>query len=148
MTPLAGRTDEVARLDAAWRASTTDGHLAIVEGEAGIGKTRLADALAARVGAAGARVLASRGYPGEPAIPYGPIADSSAPASRFPMCPAARHARRNGPAQEIGRLVEVPAAIRVAGSTVSDSPSARVRLLDGIVRALGALVSGPVPGVI
>jgi DNA-binding SARP family transcriptional activator/tetratricopeptide (TPR) repeat protein len=145
---LAGRTDELARLIGAWQASTTDGRLGIVEGEAGIGKTRLAEALTARATASGGTVVASRGYPGERAIPYGPIAELLRAGIALPDAPRRLAALDETVRLEIGRLVEVPAAIRVAGGSVSDSPSARVRLLDGIVRALAALVEGRVPGVI
>src|SRR4051794_15182141 len=55
-TPLLGRRAELAELEAAW-ASAAGGRGAVVvlEGEGGIGKTRLAAELAARARAAGAR---------------------------------------------------------------------------------------------
>ena len=46
----------------------------LLEGEAGIGKTRLAEVFAAGVREEAGIVLAGRGYPGEGAIAYGPIA--------------------------------------------------------------------------
>src|SRR5512134_1134091 len=48
------------------------GRLSLVGGEPGIGKTRLADELAARAAAAGARVLWGRCWEGDATPPYWP----------------------------------------------------------------------------
>ena len=55
-------------------AAHPDGRVVVVEGEAGIGKTRLGEAVADVIRGRGGVVLASRGYPGEAGIAYGPIA--------------------------------------------------------------------------
>ena len=49
--PLVDRDAELASLISAWQGAAPDGRLVVIEGEAGIGKTRLADELAARAGA-------------------------------------------------------------------------------------------------
>ncbi len=74
--PFVGRDRELAVVVSAWRASEREGRVALLEGEAGIGKTRLTEVLAATVRAGGGIVLAARGYPGEGAIAYGPVAES------------------------------------------------------------------------
>jgi predicted ATPase len=49
---------------------------------------------------------------------------------------------------EIGRLIDLPVSLRVVGVAASDSPSARVRLLEAIAAAIGAFVAGPKPGLV
>ena len=148
VAPLVGRDGEVATIGSAWRSAAPNGRVVIIEGEAGIGKTRLADTVAATIAAAGGVVLAARGYPGEGAIAYGPIAEllraglaTAHGASR--LAALDEIARR-----EIGRLVDLPAALRAAGVVAPEGASARVRLLDAIAGALATLVAGPVPGLI
>ncbi len=53
-TPLVGRASEWDALVAAWTESGVDGRIVIVEGEPGIGKTRLAEELRLRAAAEGA----------------------------------------------------------------------------------------------
>jgi DNA-binding SARP family transcriptional activator/predicted ATPase len=73
---LVGRTAEWQALAAAWQAAVEDGpRVAIISGEPGIGKTRLADELyqsCVRQGNAAAR---SRCYAGQGQLAYAPIAE-------------------------------------------------------------------------
>jgi len=147
--PLVGRDADLAAVLAAAGSARPDGRVIVIEGEAGIGKTRLAETAVDAMARAGGIVLAARGYPGESGIAYGPIvellrAGLAAPggADRLVVLdPIALG--------EIARLVDLPVAWRGRGRATSASePSARVRLLDAIARALTALVAGPVPGVL
>ena len=102
---------------ATWQAARPDGRLVLLEGEAGIGKTRLAEAAAVAIRASGGIVLATRGYPGEGTIAYAPIAELLRAGLALPDA-ATRLAGLDDVARlEIGRLVELPtaAARRVAG---------------------------------
>ena len=148
VVPLAGRDAELATILAAWRTVGPDGHLALIEGEAGIGKTRLAETVAATVRAAGGFVLASRGYPGESAIAYGPIAELLRAGLALTGGPARIGSLDEIARQEVGRLVDLPPSLRVAGPLGPDGASARVRLLDAIAAAVTALASGPRPGLV
>jgi DNA-binding SARP family transcriptional activator len=56
--PLVGREDEWAALLDLWTEITRDGRVAVIEGEPGIGKTRLAEELLAHARERGAAVLA------------------------------------------------------------------------------------------
>ncbi len=57
--PLVGRERELAALERTWRAAAGGaGGVAVIRGEAGIGKTRLASELRVRAGEAGARTAA------------------------------------------------------------------------------------------
>jgi class 3 adenylate cyclase/predicted ATPase len=58
LTPLTGRADELAQLLEQWRAVTETGrHTILVRGEAGIGKSRIVDALRNRIEAQSATVF-------------------------------------------------------------------------------------------
>jgi DNA-binding SARP family transcriptional activator len=76
-TPLFGREAELDRLrqmlDAAIRGH---GQIATVLGEAGIGKTRLASALAAEAVSHGCRVLIGRSHESDSILPFGPWVDA------------------------------------------------------------------------
>jgi DNA-binding SARP family transcriptional activator len=72
--PLVGRDEEWARLQAAWQAAAAGGpHFVLVEGEAGMGKTRLAEELlqwADRQGIAQAKASC---YAAEGGLAYAPV---------------------------------------------------------------------------
>ena len=149
--PLIGRDAESAAIVAAWRASSPSGRVVLLEGEAGIGKTRLAEGVAAVVSANGGVVLAARGYPGERAIAYGPIAELLRAGLASPGGPD-RLVALDGPARvEIGRLIDLPGDLRAAGSATAlpaEATGSRVRLLDAIAQALAALTAADVPGLV
>ncbi len=72
--PLLGRQAELAALVQAWRSVESGGpRLALVRGEAGIGKTRLAEELAEVAAAQGGRTATARCYAGEGRLAYAPI---------------------------------------------------------------------------
>ena len=79
---LMGRDDELAAAQAAWAevGADQDGHLLLVEGEAGIGKTRLLDAVADFAAATGGRVLRGRCHPAERSLFLQPYVDALRPA--------------------------------------------------------------------
>jgi predicted ATPase/DNA-binding SARP family transcriptional activator len=72
--PLVGRAREWSALANAYETIGSDGHVVILEGEAGIGKTRLAEEFLVHIQARGAAVAAARCYEGETHIAYGPVA--------------------------------------------------------------------------
>jgi tetratricopeptide (TPR) repeat protein len=72
--PLPGRADALAALGVSWReACNGRGGLVVVEGEAGIGKSRLLSVWADQVGAAGAMVLSGRCDELARALPLDPV---------------------------------------------------------------------------
>jgi DNA-binding SARP family transcriptional activator/tetratricopeptide (TPR) repeat protein len=148
IAPLVGRRQELEAIETAWRASSRGGRVVLLEGEAGIGKTRLAEVVAATIRAEGGIVLASRGYPGEGAIAYGPIAELLRVGLAMPEGAPRLMALDETARLEIGRLVDLPTPLRVARRAVANSKSARVRLLEAIADALSAFASGPRPGLI
>lgn len=74
LPPLIGRQQEWAEL---WRAlregEQGDSRIFLLEGEPGVGKTRLAHELATAAQAIGWHVAYARAYPHEAALPYSPI---------------------------------------------------------------------------
>ena len=73
-TPLVGRGSEWAQLLAAWqRASAGRPQLVVLSGEAGIGKTRLAEALLSEVGRQGHATALARCYAVEGEVAYMPV---------------------------------------------------------------------------
>jgi DNA-binding SARP family transcriptional activator/tetratricopeptide (TPR) repeat protein len=79
---LVGRESELAQVEREWSglASTTGGRLLLVEGEAGIGKTRLLDAVADLAAATGGFVLRGRCHPAERSLFLQPFVDALRPA--------------------------------------------------------------------
>jgi ABC-type oligopeptide transport system substrate-binding subunit/DNA-binding SARP family transcriptional activator len=73
--PFVGREAEHATLVSWWKASQCDaGHLVLVEGEAGVGKTRLVEEMIRYTEAQGATVLRGHCYEFGSDVPYQPIA--------------------------------------------------------------------------
>jgi DNA-binding SARP family transcriptional activator len=70
---LVGREAEWALLQRAWREATGGARLALISGEAGIGKTRLAEALVEWVGRQGIPALTARCYATEGELAYAPV---------------------------------------------------------------------------
>jgi class 3 adenylate cyclase len=93
--PLIGRESEQARLRELWARSTEGAQAAIVAGEGGIGKTRLASELALTVHGEGALVVYGRCDEGL-AVPYQPWVEA--------LRPVARAVELDGLRAAVGRL--------------------------------------------
>jgi DNA-binding SARP family transcriptional activator len=147
--PLVSRRDELAALVDGYASATPDGRLAVIEGEPGIGKSRLARELAAVVESERGIVLAARCHDDEASLPYGPVIDLLAEALRVggeaiatSVAPA-RLADASLLLPELASLHgELPAAAALAG------PAARTRLLESVSAVLCAAVQGSSPGLI
>jgi len=75
--PFLGREAETATLAGHWQAAVEGtGRLVLIAGEAGIGKTRLAEEVAGRAAAQGARVLRGRAYEVEQDLPFQPVREA------------------------------------------------------------------------
>jgi predicted ATPase len=73
--PLVGRTEELKKLLNIYHSLTQDGHLVIIEGETGIGKTRLAEEFLAHAQGLGAGIVQARCFEGERNLTYGPVVE-------------------------------------------------------------------------
>lgn len=72
---LIGRKRELATLDSVWQASGAGPRLALVRGDAGVGKTRLVAELATQARARGAVVTSTRCFGGARRLALAPVAD-------------------------------------------------------------------------
>ena len=143
-------TSELAALVAAHAAAAPDGRLAVIEGEAGIGKTRLAAGAVARARASGgAIVLAARCHDDEAGLPYGPVVEllrrgaASGAGGAGRRCPPQRLADASLLLPELAALAARPAARRCR----SRGPGARHAAARGRGRGAGRrLRRAPRPG--
>ncbi|HEY6568948.1 MAG TPA: AAA family ATPase, partial [Candidatus Limnocylindrales bacterium] len=153
--PLVGRATELDALLTAYRSAVADGAVALVTGEAGIGKSRLLDATAVSVRHGAGRVLIARAYASEAGIAYGPIVELLRTGMTQPGAAARLAGLPTRTLDELERLVALPSALPgragnsapVTPSSTGD-PAARVRLIEALADGLEALVAGPVPGVL
>src|SRR5206468_4981257 len=73
---LVGRTAEWQQLASAWQSAVDEGpRVAVISGEPGIGKTRLADELYQSCVRQGHATARSRCYAGQGQVPYAPVAE-------------------------------------------------------------------------
>ena len=73
---LVGRDEEMKALIGALDGAAAGGRLVTIEGEAGIGKTRLAEAFLERAAASGSTVVSARCYEEEISLAYSPVIDA------------------------------------------------------------------------
>ena len=152
--PLVGRAREMTVVLEAHGDAVPDGRVAYVTGEAGIGKSRLAEDLGAAVSAAGGAAIVGRSFASESGIAYGVIAELLRVGLNHPDALDRLRRLPSTTLNEIERLVPLPAELSVPRGEGNirgvgeDGPAARARLLEAIAGALAALVAGPVPGLI
>lgn len=144
--PLVGRD---AERDALLAVASGAARLVLIEGEAGIGKSRLLDELVERVRARRGVALLSRCDPGARDLAYAPATDW--------LRAALMDARANWPASlppaargEAARLLpELADATTTRSDDAAGPPDvARARFLDALALALLEAVRGPVPGIL
>jgi DNA-binding SARP family transcriptional activator len=145
--PLVGRDADLAALMVAIAGVGPAGRLLVIEGEPGIGKTRLAIAVAEALRARGGVVLEARGYAGESAIPLSAIAELLRAGLASPDAAVRLASVDPGSLAAAARLVPIPGAIPTAIPREGD-PFGRTRLFDALVAVLDALVRGPNPGLL
>jgi DNA-binding SARP family transcriptional activator len=142
-TPLIGRREEMARLEAWWQATEGE-RVMLLAGDPGIGKTRLLAETAVRAHASGAIVLAGRA-PEETLVPYQPFLEALGHyVFRAPVEELRSVTREYGP--ELGRLIpelrrrlpELPPA------DPGDPETDRYRLFEAVAGLLGEM-SAAVP---
>ncbi len=148
--PLVGRSKELSTLNEAYASIQSDGFVVILQGEAGIGKTRLAEEFIAHTGARGATVLAARCYEGETNLAYGPVVSGLHAA--IAQKPDARWLESIAESwlSEAARLLPELVTMRpgLAPAPPLDSPGAQSRFFEGLRQVLLAVCSGARPGVI
>ena len=148
VSPFIGRDDELATLVAVYQAVGPDGRLLAVEGEAGIGKTRLGAALADHVRAQGGTVLATEAYNGEAGIAFAPIVELIRAGTGQLDGPSRLMSVPPELLREAARVV--PALQATPGPTPAapGDPFGRARLFEALAEVLTALTEGPSHGLL
>ena len=141
--PLVGRDDELLAMRRSYESIGADGHLVVIGGEAGIGKTRLATEFTEACAGDGAVVIAARCHADEDRLAFGVVVELLRAARYQPgLGDAPTHALA-----EAARLL--PELQPGAAPSVSlDSPAARRRLFDAVCDVLFAATAGELPGVV
>jgi DNA-binding SARP family transcriptional activator/tetratricopeptide (TPR) repeat protein len=142
-SPFVGRVDQVQELLAEWREALAAGpRLALVAGEPGVGKTRLAVELARAAHAGGATVMVGH-CDEELAVPYQPFAEALA-RLLAQLAPEQLEACVGGRGGELCRLVPELADLApgLAEPVASDPETERYRLFEAVSRTLAALSRG------
>jgi DNA-binding SARP family transcriptional activator/tetratricopeptide (TPR) repeat protein len=137
-SPFVGREDELCTLRAAWAEATAEGHgsarLVVISGEAGIGKSRLADELLAAVRQAGGVAASARCFAGDRPPPLAPVAAWLRSDACRPAIERLEPAWRVEVARLVPELGADPSADG-AGSVQSGDTWYRHRFFEGLVRA-------------
>jgi class 3 adenylate cyclase len=137
-TPLVGRQDELRRLGQALQHAGRGGAgLALITGDAGIGKTRIVLELAARARADGWSVLAGRCFDGDEAPPFWPWTQVLRAAARQHSLERLR--RLAGPAASVLAAVLPELADEARPPRPADDDPSRFRLFDAVTALLRAL---------
>ncbi len=146
--PLVDRSAEWSTLIDVYNGISADGHMIILEGEAGIGKTRLAEEFLAY--ARGANIIVAQCYEGETHLAFGPVVAGL----------RAAIARKGSgrwlediPApwlSEASRLLPELLTLRrgLPSPLPLDSPGAQSRFFEGLRQVLFAVCKDTQPGII
>ncbi len=141
--PLMGRTAEWAALRQLYAHVQADGRLAALEGEPGIGKTRLAEQFLASVQGAGGSAIAARCYEGETGLAYGVWIEMLRAALADPEIAQRRAAAPDSAVAEAARLLpELAAGRGLPPASSLEHPGAQAHFLEGLGQVLQAL-AGP-----
>lgn len=147
---LVGRARETRELTQVYDSLEARGHFIVITGEAGIGKTRLAEELLAHAWTKGAVIIQSRCYEGETDLSYEPFVeglrsglDQSTALSKLESLSPQWLAEAARLLPELFDLFpNLPDARPLEG------PGAQTRLFEAIAQFLLALCEGPVPGIL
>jgi DNA-binding SARP family transcriptional activator/tetratricopeptide (TPR) repeat protein len=148
---LVGRSRQWEALRAAWACVGAQGHLVVIEGEAGAGKTALAQAFLAQLRREGTRSATGTCYSGEETLAYAPVEQMLRQALEDPEIRAAL-GRIEAPWQQaLGRLLPEYGATHMPGAAANaayDQPASQAQFLEGIARTSAGLLQGAHPGAI
>ena len=148
--PLVGRSAEWAALIRAYERHGAGGYFVALEGEAGIGKTRLAEEFLAQVRAQGATTITVRCYEGEANVAYGPVADGLRGALAQPACADRLDALPAHWLAEAARLLPELSVLRpgLPPSPPLDTPGGQSRLFEGLRQVLSTICQGSTSNVL
>ncbi|MDQ5853739.1 MAG: tetratricopeptide repeat protein, partial [Chloroflexota bacterium] len=134
----------------AYAAIGPDGHLVVLEGEAGIGKTRLAESFLLHVQRRNAATITVRCYEGETNLAYGPFIAALRAAVGQPDRARWLEEIPSHALSEAARLLPELASLQPAlpPAPPLDSPGAQSRFFEGVSQVLLAACGGVPPGLL
>jgi tetratricopeptide (TPR) repeat protein len=157
--PLVGRSQETVILLRAYEQAAAGGYFLALEGEPGIGKTRLAEEFLVYARSRGSVAVVGRSYEGESSLVYGPFIEALRTALDLPGSQARLQAIPAHWLAEAARLLPELAS-RIQGLPPApplEGLGAQARFLEGLTQVLLGLCAGaaradspsyPVPGVL
>lgn len=151
LKPLVGRESELAKLTKTWESLTADGAAAVLEGEAGIGKTMLAEAFLETARERGARVIRARCYSGETALAYAPLMEGLSAALALPGAVERIAALPPEIQAEAARLLpsgHLPLAHDEPPVEQFSGEGLQIRFFEALRQVIQALLAGPIPGIL
>ena len=148
--PLIGREEELRKMQLLYQQIGPDGRLLAIEGEVGIGKTRLAESFLAGLPLEEGRVLFARCYQGENNLAYAPLIQVLRDGLRQPQAAASLAGVPAHALSEAGRLLPELLQWQEAPLPLASlqAPGAQNRFYEGIGQVLSALLAGSQPGVL
>ena len=140
-TLLVGREPELAQAERTWAGLGAAGTpaLVLVEGEAGIGKTRFLDAVADLAAATGGRVLRGRCHPAERSLFLQPFVDALRPAILDSSPPALAALVRDHVAAWVSLVPELAPVVADGPPLPADVDLQRRQAYDAVVAVLRRL---------
>ena len=147
---LVGRSQELKKLKQVYDGINSVGHLILLEGEAGIGKTRLAEEFLADAQSEGAIVIAARCYEGETQFAFGPVV---AGLRTTLALEGVEQKLKDIPLlwmSEFARLLPELNTYRaeLLSPLPLDSPGGQSRFFEGLKQMLYALCNSELPGIV
>jgi DNA-binding SARP family transcriptional activator len=148
--PLVGRAAEWAVLNEFYAGIGENGRVIVLEGEGGIGKTRLAEEFLAHARARGAATIAARCYEGESGLAYSPFMAVLRAALRQPRAADGLAGLPAHWLNEAARLLPDLATLRpdLPPALPLDGPGAQSRFFEGVSQILLAAAHSARPGVL
>ena len=148
--PLVGRSEEWATMREIYHASADDGQVIIIEGDAGIGKTRLADELLTYARHRGANIISARCYEGEAHLAYAPVVSALRTAIAQHSDTQYLETLAATWLSEAARLLPELATLRpgLPSPPALDNPGTQTRFFEGIRQLFFALSAGTSPSIL
>jgi predicted ATPase/DNA-binding SARP family transcriptional activator len=150
LLPLTSRETEWEVLHQAYAEIERDGQFIVLQGEAGIGKTRLAEEFLASIRPRGASIIQARCYPGETNLAYAPFIEGLSNAIH-----QTAHANwhQGIPASSLSEAARLLPAIHQLQTNLpavptNEVPGAQARFFESLSLVIRALCEGDTPGVL
>jgi DNA-binding SARP family transcriptional activator/lipopolysaccharide biosynthesis regulator YciM len=150
LLPLTNRESEWKVMQQTYAEIEQDGKLIVLEGEAGIGKTRLAEEFLASIRPRGISIIQARCYPGETNLAYAPFIEGLSSAINQPV-----HANwhQSLPALSLSETARLLPAIQLLRANLpaalpATEPGAQARFFESLCQVIRAVCAGDTPGVL